>query len=65
MDSGLRWDGMRQTVNAVVKNRWLCRVNNSRPYVAGAQRSREYDGPFRYLVIDFVGPQRPASRAGN
>ena len=23
------------------------------------QRSRDFDGPFRYLVIDFVGPQRP------
>ena len=35
-----------------------------RPIAAGLMRSREYDGPFRYLIVDFVGPQRPASRRG-
>ena len=52
-------------VNWVVKNCWLCKINKGKPYVTGAQRSREYDGPFRYLVIDYVGPQRPPSKAGN
>ena len=28
-------------------------------------RSREYDGPFRYIIIDFVGPQRPHTPRGN
>ena len=65
LDSGLWWDGIWTTCNTVIKACWICRVNKSKPFVTGLQRSREYDGPFRYLVIDFVGPHSPPSPAGN
>ena len=35
------------------------------PLITGHQRTREYDGPFHYLIIDFVGPMNPASRRGH
>ena len=65
LDSGFWWDGLWNTVNSLIRFCWVCKVNKAKPYVTGLQRSRDFDGPFRYLVIDFVGPQRPASRAGN
>ena len=33
--------------------------------VTGRQRSRQYDGPFRFLVMDFVGPITPKSSQGH
>ena len=33
--------------------------------VTGHQRSREYDGPFRYLTMDFAGPMQPQSDRGH
>ena len=65
LDSGLWWSEMYMTVNTVIKHCWICIASKSRPIVTGLMRSRDYDGPFRYLIFDFVGPQRPATPRGN
>jgi len=65
MTSGLWWSDMGSTVNQVVSNCWECRKEKAVPYVSGLQRSRDYDGPFRYLIIDFVGPIRPVTPRGH
>ena len=65
MDSGLWWSNMYDTVNTVIKHCWICIAAKSRPIVTGLMRSRDYDGPFRYLIIDFIGPCRPKTPRGN
>ena len=64
-ESGLWWPFMDSTVKAVIRSCWQCKVVKATPIVTGLQRSRDYDGPFRILVIDFVGPQRPITPRGN
>ncbi len=56
---------MYHDVQGVVRCCIICRSVKEKPLVTGRQRSREYDGPFRYLVIDFVGPMNPASSRGH
>ena len=65
LDSGLWWQHMSSDVNAVVRNCWECRMNKNSPLVSGSQRSRDYDGPFRFLTIDYVGPQNPPTATGH
>ena len=64
-DAGLWWKDLRADIDALIKNCLVCKVAKSRPVVTGFMRSRESDGPFRVLVINFVGPQRPATPRGN
>ena len=45
--------------------RCISTSEKSIPLVTGHQRTREYDGPFRYLIIDFVGPITPATPRGH
>ena len=56
---------MFNDVNTYVRACIICSSAKARPVVTGHQRSREYAGPFRYLMIDFVGPMHPTSGAGN
>ena len=56
LDSGLWWPDLWETVNYADKHCIECKANRAKPHVTGLLRSREYDGPFRYLIIDFVGP---------
>ena len=64
VDVGCWWQQLYQGVQAVVRTCIICRNVNSHPLVTAHQRSREYDGPFRYLVNNFVGPMIPASSRG-
>ena len=61
MDAGCWWNRLYQDVQDYVRHCVICRSINDSPLVTGHQRSREYDGPFRYLLIDFVGPISPQS----
>ena len=64
-DAGLWWKDLRTDIDALIKNCLVCRVAKSRPLVTGFMRSRESDGPFRVLIMDFIGPQKPATPRGN
>ena len=64
-DAGVWWRKLYTDVNAYIRQCLVCSSAKSRPMVTGHQRSRDYDGPFRYLLIDFVGPMTPTSRNGN
>ena len=64
-DAGLWWSSMYQDVQGAVRGCLICSSEKTTPLVSGQQRSREYDGPFRYLIIDFVGPMTPPSARGN
>ena len=59
------WSTLYKDVGMVVRHCLLCACNKGKPMVTGHQRSREYDGPFRYLLIDFVGPMNPKSQRGH
>ena len=65
MDAGCWWFRLYQDVQEYVRLCVICRSVNDSPLVTGHQRSREYDGPFRYLLIDFVGPITPPSARGH
>ena len=65
LEAGLWWSALWDDVSFVCKHCIECKKVRGKPYVTGHVRSREYDGPFRYLIIDFVGPQRPATPRGN
>ena len=56
---------MYKDVALLVRHCLHCAGNKGKPLVVGHQRSREYDGPFRYLIIDFVGPMNPKSARGH
>ena len=64
MTSGLWWNDMSHTVNQIISGCWECKREKAVPYVSGLSRSRDYDGPFRFLIIDFVGPIRPPTARG-
>ena len=61
-DAGLWWQKMHTDVGTYVRHCLVCASAKARPIVTGHQRSRDYDGPFRYLIIDFVGPMSPPSK---
>ena len=61
LDAGCWWQGMFTDVSGFVRTCLVCSSAKARPVVTGHQRSRDYDGPFRFLVIDFVGPMNPTS----
>ena len=61
-DAGLWWQKMHTDVGSYVRHCLVCASAKARPIVTGHQRSRDYDGPFRYLIIDFVGPMSPPSK---
>ena len=65
LDAGLWWAGLKKDVAAMIAQCLVCSANEGMTLITGHQRSREYDGPFRYLIIDFVGPIVPMSRGGN
>ncbi len=65
MDRGLWWQHMYQDVSDVVRTCITCRSEKGSALVTGHLRTREYDGPFRYLIIDFVGPMTPPSERGH
>ena len=56
---------MRSEVANFIRTCLVCQAQKSTPLISGHQRSREYDGPFRMLQIDFVGPKSPPSRRGH
>ena len=64
MDAGCWWQKLYQDVQATVRICLVCRSAKDQPLVTGHQRSREYVGPFRYLIIDYVGPMNPISERG-
>ena len=64
-DAGCWWPKMYADVSSYVRACLICSSAKDRPLVTGHQRSRDYDGPFRYLVIDYVGPMTPTSGKGN
>ena len=55
---------MYKHIQAAVHTCVVCKNVEAPPLVTGHQRTREYDGPFRYLVIDYVGPMMPESKRG-
>ena len=64
LDAGLWWPKLYSDVQGFVKGCQICADAKSLPLVTGHQRSREYDGPFRYLMMDFVGPVTPETARG-
>ena len=58
-DAGLWWPTLFRDVSGFRRNCQICRNATGKPLVTGHQRTREYDGPFRFLMIDFVGPMSP------
>ena len=64
-DAGVWWSTLYTEVSVYVRGCLICSAAKARPLITGHLRSREYDGPFRYLIIDFVGPMSPTSYNGN
>ena len=64
-DAGCWWDNLTRDVTALIRHCEVCKCTKGTPTITGHQRSREYDGPFRYLEIDFVGPIQPRSGRGH
>ena len=64
IDGGLWWQKLFADVQGAVRGCIVCASEKTQPLVSGHQRSREYDGPFRYLIIDFIGPMNPPSARG-
>jgi len=65
MDAGCWWQRLYQDVQALLRACIICKSVKDKPLVTGHQRSREYDGPFRYIIIDYVGPMNPPSGRGH
>ena len=64
-DAGLWWKDMRADIDTLVQKCLVRKLAKGRPLITGYMRSRESDGPFRVIIIDFVGPQRPATPCGH
>ena len=64
-DSGLWWPNLRVNVDSHIKTCLVCRYAKGKTLVTGHMRSREAEGPFRILVMDFVGPQYPKTARNN
>ena len=64
-DSGLWWSSLRSDVDNFIRTCLVCRYAKGKTLVTGGMRSREAEGPFRVLMIDFVGPQHPVTSRGN
>ena len=54
-EAGLWWDGLVKEVTNFVRHCLVCASEKEHPLITGHQRIRDYDGPFRFLMIDFVG----------
>ena len=65
IDAGCWWPSLYRDVQATVRSCPVCRTAKDHTLVTGHQRSRDYDGPFRYLVIDYVGPMQPTTPRNN
>ena len=65
LNAGCWWDSLWNDVNFYIKRCDVCSREKNKPLVTGRQRIRQYDGPFRFLVMDFVGPISPKSARGN
>ena len=65
LDTGLWWSSLYKDAQVVCRTCLVCQFQKNTPLITRHQRSREYDGPFRYLIIDFVGPMNPPSRRGH
>ena len=61
MDAGCWWADLFQDVSGLIRHCDICQCVKGQHMVTGQQRTRDYDGPFRYLMIDFVGPMQPKS----
>ena len=64
-DSGLWWSSLKTDVDNFIRACLVCRYAKGKTLVTGGMRSREAEGPFRVLMIDFVGPQHPVTSRGN
>jgi hypothetical protein len=64
-DAGLTWTNMKKDIDGHISHCQVCRWSKGRSLVTGMMRSREMEGPFRVLVIDFVGPMYPKTKRGN
>ena len=65
LDAGLFWPGLRQSVDSLIKQCLQCKLTKGTPIKTALQRSRESDGPFRVIIIDFVGPHHPVTSKGH
>ena len=65
IDAGCWWPKIYQECQMVVRLCHICAYCKNTPLVSGQQRSREYDGPFRFLIIDYIGPMNPESYRGH
>ena len=63
-DAGLFWTTMKVDIDGHIRACQTCRWAKGRTLVTGLMRSREMEGPFRVLIIDFVGPQHPRTLRG-
>ena len=63
-DSGLWWPSIRVNVDSYIRSCLVCRYAKGKVLVTGHMRSREAEGPFRVLIMDFVGPQYPKTERG-
>ena len=59
LDAGLWWQSLYKDVQALCRTCLVCQAQKNAPLITGHQRSREYDGPFRYLVIDICRAYEP------
>ena len=65
IDAGLWWKKLYQDCQGVVRGCLVCKVAKETPLITGHQRSKDYDGPFRWLIMDFVGPMTPPTARGH
>jgi len=64
-EAGMWWKTLYADVQTVIRHCLVCANAKGKPVITGHQRSRDYDGPFRYLIIDFVGPITPKTSRGH
>ena len=65
LDVGMWWPQLYNDVQDVVRTCLICRSEKGQQLITGHQRSRDYDGPFRYLIVDYGGPMNPPSAGGH
>ena len=64
-DAALWWSNMRVHVDSHIRSCLQCRYAKGQTLITGHMRSREIEGPFRVLVMDFVGPMYPKTARGH
>ena len=64
LDEGLWWSGLKKDVGSFVRHCIVCRAEKDSLLITGLPRSKQYGGPFPFLIIDAVGPMSLLSPGG-